>query len=125
MISRRFLLDQMLDLDVAQILRNAGHDVIRVSDVGLATADDYAILRRAIDDDRVLLTLDEHFGDWAVLPLSQHPGVVRIKADPTTTSQVVSVLIPFLLGTSDRDYSNQLIIIRPTGSRWIRTISGQ
>ena len=38
MIPRRFLFDQMLDADVAQILLDAGHDVVRVSDVGLATA---------------------------------------------------------------------------------------
>jgi hypothetical protein len=29
-----------------------------------------------IAEDRTLITLDEHFGDWAVLPLSVHPGRV-------------------------------------------------
>jgi hypothetical protein len=24
-----------------------------------------------------------HFGDWIVLPLSRHPGVIRLKVDPT------------------------------------------
>jgi len=35
-----------------------------------------------VDEGRLLGTLDEHFGDWAILPLSAHPGVIRIKASP-------------------------------------------
>ena len=56
-------LDQMLPLDVAQALRNEGHDVMRASEVGQARADDYEILQKAIAENRILVTLDEHFGD--------------------------------------------------------------
>jgi predicted nuclease of predicted toxin-antitoxin system len=115
------LLDQMLDEDVAQALRDLGHDVVRVSEVGLARADDEAVLGRAVREARVLLTLDEHFGDWTVLPLSHHPGVIRIKAKPATTRNVLAVLLPFLERTASRDFRNQLVILRRTGARWIRT----
>jgi predicted nuclease of predicted toxin-antitoxin system len=74
----RLLLDQMLDEEVAQVLRALGHDAIRVSELGLGRADDAQILEQAISDDRLLLTLDEHFGDWTVLPLSHHPRVIRL-----------------------------------------------
>jgi predicted nuclease of predicted toxin-antitoxin system len=56
-------LDQMFKLDVAQALRNDGHDVERASDIGQARADDHQILQRAISQNRILITLDEHFGD--------------------------------------------------------------
>ena len=56
-------LDQMLRLDVAHALCDKGHDVIRVSEVGQARADDYEILQKAIAEDRILIILDEHFGD--------------------------------------------------------------
>ncbi len=36
-------------------------------------------------ENRILLTLDEHFGDWVILPLKKHPGVIRIKVNPATT----------------------------------------
>ena len=42
----RLYLDQMLRLDVAQALRNEGHDVVRASEVGQARADDYQILQK-------------------------------------------------------------------------------
>lgn len=69
----------MLSVEVAQALSKEGYDVVRVSDTGLARADDHEILQKAISENRILITLDEHFGDWVVLPLSRHPGVIRLK----------------------------------------------
>ena len=60
----RLYLDQMFHLKVAEALRVQGHDVLRASDVGQARADDRDILRKAISNNRILITLDEHFGDW-------------------------------------------------------------
>ena len=66
----KLYLDQMLRLDVAQNLRGEGYNVVRASEVGHARADDQQILRKAIDENRILITLDEHFGDWVILPFS-------------------------------------------------------
>ena len=63
MTRHHLLLDQMLDKDVADELRAKGHDVLRVGEIGLATADDAEVLARAIKEKRTLVTLDEHFGD--------------------------------------------------------------
>ena len=121
MKARRLLLDQMLDVDVAEELRRHGYDVVRVSDIGMATADDSEILVRAINEARVLVTLDGHFGDWAVLPLETHSGVIRVRVSPTSSSAIVALLLPFLIEHADRDYANQLVIVRSSGVRWVRT----
>jgi len=71
----KLYLDQMFRVDVAEALRREGYDVVRTSEVGQARADDEEILQKAITENRILVTLDEHFGDW-VIPLSQHPGVI-------------------------------------------------
>ncbi len=117
----RILLDQMLDVDVADALRDEGHDVLRVSEIGMARADDAEILDRAIQEDRIIITLDEHFGDWAVLPLSEHPGVIRIKANPATTSRILDVLLPFLGNHQERIFKHQLVIVKQDAIRWIDT----
>ena len=91
-------LDQMFRLDVAQALRNEGHDVMRASEVGQARADDDEILEKAIAENRILITLDEHFGDWVILPLSKHPGVIRLKIDPTTSKNAINLLTPYPKG---------------------------
>jgi predicted nuclease of predicted toxin-antitoxin system len=115
------MVDQMLRLAVAQALRNEGHNVVRASEVGQARADDAEILERAISEDRILVTLDEHFGDWVVLPLSKHPGVIRLKIDPTTSKNAIALLIPFLRLHTSAQFRNHLVIVSPKRAKWILT----
>ena len=117
----RLLLDQMLDVVVASQLRSQGYDVVRLSDLAMSRADDDAVLTESIRQDRILVTLDDHFGDWAVLPLSSHPGVLRVKSNPATSDRITDLLLPFLEAHGEREFTNQLIIIRETGIRWIHT----
>ena len=114
-------LDQMLRLDVGQALRGEGHDVIRTSEVGQARADDYEILQKAIAENRILVTLDEHFGDWVILPLSKHPGVIRLKVHPTTSKNTIKLLLPFLRLHSSEQFKNHLVILSPKRAKWVHT----
>ncbi len=120
----KFYLDQMLRLEVAEALRKEGYDAMRASEAGQARADDNEVLQRAIDENRVLVTLDEHFGDWVVLPLCKHPGVIRIKVHPTTSYNIVNMLIPFLRENSSNSFENFLIILSPKRSKWVLTAPG-
>jgi predicted nuclease of predicted toxin-antitoxin system len=120
-MSQRFLLDQMFDCAVHAGLREAGFDVLAVSEIGMSSADDAEILQWAITNARVVITLDDHFGDWAILPLDAHSGVIRLKVNPTTTTNTLNLLLPFLKKHQRRNFSNHLVIVRSTGIRWIRT----
>ncbi len=92
----KLYLDQMIPSEVARALREQGHDVLRASEIGQNRADDLQILEKAISENRILITLDEHFGDWVVLPLSRHPGVIRLKVTPTTTDKISNLLLSVL-----------------------------
>ncbi len=120
--SLKIYLDQMLRLDVAQALRNEGHDVIRAFEVGQARADDYEILQKAIAENRILVTLDEHFGDWVILPLSNHPGVIRLKVNPTTSQNAIVLLLPFLRLHSSEQFKNHLVILSSKRAKWVHTL---
>jgi len=111
----------MLRIELAALLRDAGHDVIRASETGETRADDALVLERAVREERILVTLDEHFGDWVVLPLSKHFGVIRVKAHPTSTENVAKILIPLLANRSQSDFRNRLVIVSLSGARWIQT----
>jgi predicted nuclease of predicted toxin-antitoxin system len=117
----KIYLDQMFNLEVAHALSEAGYDVIRASEIGQARDDDNAILERAIAENRVLITLDEHFGDWIILPLSRHPGVIRLKVNPTTSKNVLSLLLPFLRHHSPDQFKNHLVILSSKRAKWIST----
>jgi predicted nuclease of predicted toxin-antitoxin system len=119
--THRIYLDQMLRIDVAQALRDEGHDILRASEAGQARADDSEILKKAISHERVLVTLDEHFGDWVILPLNEHPGVIRLKINPTTSANAINLLVPFLRLHSPEKFKNNLVILSPSRSKWIVT----
>jgi predicted nuclease of predicted toxin-antitoxin system len=65
----KLYLDQIIPSEVARELHEQGHDVLRAAEVGRNRADDPQILEKAISENRIRITLDEHFGDWVVLPL--------------------------------------------------------
>ena len=117
----RLFLDQCLRVEVALALKNEGYDVLRAAQVGKDRADDAQILRQAIADGRVLVTLDEHFGNWAVLPLKEHSGVIRLKINPATHGNAISLLLPFLKDRSQGNFLNQLVILSAKRARWIQT----
>ena len=117
----KIYLDQMLRLDVTQALRSEGHDVIRASEVGQARADDYEILQKSITENRILVTLDEHFGDCVILPLSKHPGVIRLKVHPATSKNVIKLLLPFLRLHSSGQFKNHLVILSSKRAKWVHT----
>ncbi|MBI1883920.1 MAG: DUF5615 family PIN-like protein [Chlamydiae bacterium] len=114
----------MIDSNVANELSQEGYDVLRVSQVGMARSDDEEIFSLAIRDKRILITLDEHFGDWAVLPLNQiHSGVIRVRVKPTSGRAIASLLIPFLDKHKQKSFNNYLVIIGVSGSRWVKTVA--
>jgi predicted nuclease of predicted toxin-antitoxin system len=111
----------MLRVELAELLREDGHDVLRALETGQDRADDASILERAKKEERTLITLDGHFGDWVILPLSEHFGVIRVKAHPTSTENVAKLLLPLLLNRNPADFRNRLVIVSPTRVRWIDT----
>ena len=119
----RFYLDQMLRLEVARALNDEGYDVLRATEVGQERADDFQILQTAINEDRILITLDHHFGDWVILPLSEHTGVIRLQINPTTSQNAISLLLPFLRLYSPIQFKNNLVILSKKRSKWIYTAS--
>ena len=117
----KLYLDQMFRVDVAEALRHDGYDVVRAFEIGQDRADDERILQEAISENRILITLDEHFGDWVILPLKQHPGVIRLKVNPITSKNVLELLLPFLRLHSSQQFKNHLIMLSPRRVKWVHT----
>ena len=117
----KLYLDQMIPSEVARALREQGHDVLRASEIGQNRADDLQILEKAISENRILITVDERFGDWVVLPLSRHPGVIRLKVTPTTTDKISNLLLPFLSLHTPEQFKDHMVILSEKRAKWILT----
>ena len=61
----KWLIDEMLPPTTADELERRGHDAIAAVAAGLSGAGDSEVLRRAVDDDQVVVT--ENFADFAAL----------------------------------------------------------
>ena len=77
----RFLVDRCAGVTLAKWLRDGGHDVEDASgwrdDPG-----DAAILERAANDDRILVTIDTDFGFLVYADEKPHRGLVRLPDCP-------------------------------------------
>lgn len=77
----KFLLDQGLSRTAANELTAAGWDVVHVGDIGMATAADHDILRRARAEGRAVVTLDADFHTILALENASGPSVIRIRLE--------------------------------------------
>jgi predicted nuclease of predicted toxin-antitoxin system len=75
----RFLIDQNLSPLLAQALGEAGHDAVHVRDIGLASADDAAVLAAAREDARILISADTDFGGLLADAGASLPSVILIR----------------------------------------------
>jgi predicted nuclease of predicted toxin-antitoxin system len=82
---RLYLDDDCVHKVLVQLLRKAGHDVLLPADVGLAGNKDPVHLRRAVREQRVLLSRNyQDFKDLHDLVLEvqgHHPGILAIRKD--------------------------------------------
>jgi predicted nuclease of predicted toxin-antitoxin system len=87
---------------VAERLKQAGHDAVHVSDMGLTTADDETILSRAFHAGQVVVTADADFGALLALGGRSGPSVVLLRsADHLVPTQQAGVVLRTLERASD------------------------
>lgn len=87
---RRLLLDQGLPRSSVAKLRDAGVDAVHAGDVGLSRATDSEILQYAVENDRVVVTLDADFHTMLALQEASSPSVVRIRIGRCRTGRVIA-----------------------------------
>jgi len=72
----RFLADMGISPKTAAFLRSLGHDAVHLHDQGLDGLEDPAILAKAREEGRILLTHDLDFGELIAVSGAMLPGVV-------------------------------------------------
>ena len=107
----KFLLDENLSPLHAQTVRDLGHDAVSVVEIGLSGADDPDVRTAAIEQERILVTLDADFANVLRYPTARTPGVVRLRLHPATEEAIDAMLrnaIPRLAGVT---LSGKLVVV--------------
>ena len=88
----KLLLDQGLPRSAASLLRDMGIDTIHTAEIGLATAQDEAIIDNARKDNRAVVTLDSDFHALLALSRASSPSVIRIRIEGLRALALVDLL---------------------------------
>lgn len=83
----RFLSDENVRHSAAEALRAQGHDVLEVDDA-MPSARDEAVLRRAGDERRILITNDRDFGELVFYRGHAAYGVILLRLKHDTREAV-------------------------------------
>ena len=75
----RFKVDENLPIDVAKMLRQAGHDAATVLEQQLGGSDDAQLAALCQRESRILVTLDMDFSDIRHYPPAGFPGLVVLR----------------------------------------------
>ena len=107
----RFLIDQDVYQLTIEFIKDLGHEVIPVKDVGLATAADEKILAYALNHKLILVTRDNDYGALVFLMHKKHYGVIFLKIEPRYVNIVHDELKRVLRKYSKEKFVNSLIIV--------------
>lgn len=88
----RLLADLHISPRTVQLLRQLGHDVVRVNEILPATAPDPAVVARAAEDGRTILTQDLDFSALIVLTGKAVPSLISLRLSSSRIEHVNTVL---------------------------------
>jgi predicted nuclease of predicted toxin-antitoxin system len=114
----RVLVDNPLSPFVASLLRDAGHDAVHVLDYGLHAAPDEAIFERAIQEDRVIVSLDTDFGTLLALGGTRTPSVILLRRHvPRRAGDQVALLLRAFASQSEALGQGAIVVLERDRAR--------
>lgn len=107
----RFLVDENLPVDVAEVLQEAEHDVVFVPRSEHRGASDQELWRLAVSEERILVTRDLDF------PLSDRPpppGLILVRVPDTFTRRAIrGVFAEFVAGEALAEVAGSITVVSP------------
>lgn len=107
----RFLIDAPLPPATARWLTSQGYDATHVEALDLLQAPDEVILRRAADEQRLLITTDLDFPEILAIRHLQTPGVILIRLSDATPEYVHERLATLLSTASPETLTNAVTVL--------------
>ena len=113
----KFLVDMSLTPRWCAIPQAEGWDSVHWLSVGAATAPDHDIMRRALAEQRVVLTNDLDFGAMLAATRARGPSVVQVRTQDVQPGSMAPPLIPVLHQFQNELEAGALLIVDEASSR--------
>ena len=107
----QFKVDENLPFEVADLLRQEGHDAITVPEQHLSGSSDPDIAAICRQERRALITLDTDFADIRVYPPAQFDGLIVLRLRWQDKPHVLEILMRLMPVFSSEPLAHQLWIV--------------
>ena len=106
-----FKVDENLPVEVADLLRGAGHDAATVLEQNLGGAADNQLAIVCHQEERAIVTLDLDFADIRTYPPEQFSGIVVLRLRQHDKPHVVQIMQKFVQAVETETLMGKLWII--------------
>ena len=107
----RFKIDENLPVELAEELRDAGHEAATVDDQRLVGTSDQHLSEVCKAEGRVFVTLDLDFADIRTYPPEEYPGLIVLRPICQDKPHVVDVFRRTLKAFGDEPLEGRLWIV--------------
>ena len=115
----RLLVDECTGPAVAQWLREQQYEVFSVYEQARGMDDD-DIIRKAFDENWILITNDKDFGEKVYRDRRPHRGVILLRLDDERAARKIDTLQRLLRDYADR-LADHFVVVTETSVRFART----
>lgn len=113
----RFLADMGISMSTVRALRQQGHEIAHLREEGLGRLPDAAILEKARQEQRIVLTFDLDFGDLLAIGGHNYPSVIIFRLHNETPSFVTTALLDVLAQRAEVLLEGAIMIVEDTRYR--------
>lgn len=115
----RFLVDECTGPDVAKWLHEQGHEILSIFEKARG-ADDEAVIRKALEEQRILITSDKDFGEKVYRDGRLHHGIILLRLEDERPASKIAALSSLLRTYEDR-LSDSFVVVTEKQVRFART----
>ena len=113
----RFLADMCVDVRIVRWLQEQEHDATHLRDEGLHRMPNGEIFKKAINEDRVVITLDLDFSEIAALTEGKKASVILFRLRNTLTPHVIERLSTVIEDSSEALEKGAVIVVEESRHR--------
>ncbi len=113
----KLLLDQDVYESTARFLIDLGFDVVRVAELGMATATDEENLKKSQELERIFVTRDRDYGNLVFIKQIRS-GVLYLRVLPSNINAVHAELESVLSNYSEKELKSAFVVIEAERHRF-------
>jgi len=114
----RFLVDESTGPRVAELLSAEGHEVFSVYDLARGMHDD-DIVKKAFDENWILITNDKDFGEQVYRERKPHHGIVLLRLEDERAKSKIEIL-KRLLSAHLNNLPDQFVVVTEKNIRFAK-----